>query len=381
MLRDCFTDEQELFRQGYRRFLQQEVAPYRAAWREAGIVPREMFKKMGELGYLVIWAPESFGGLGIEDFRYQQIMIEEDAHFGEVGFYHTLHSRLVAPYLKHFGNAEQQQRFLPRCVRGECILAIAMTEPDAGSDLAGMRSRADDKGDHWLLNGSKTYISNGINSDLVIVAAKTNPDRPRQIGLFLVEAGTSGFERGRNLSKLGVSAQDTAELFFTNVKVPKRNVLGDPAKGMHYLMQGLTEERLLLACGSSAAAQRAFDITRDYVSARKTFGKRLAEQQNTRFKLAALRTEIDLAQVFIDRCVFEHNAGRLSAVDAAEAKLYASELEGRVTDEGVQLHGGAGFMREVEICDLYANARVTRIFAGSSEIMKEIISRSVFDDR
>jgi alkylation response protein AidB-like acyl-CoA dehydrogenase len=378
MNRVHFTEEQESFRQTYHRFLMQEVAPHRAAWRESGIVPREMFRKMGEQGFLLIWAPEDHGGLGIGDFRFQQIMIEEDGHFGEPAFYHTLHSRLVAPYLTHFGNQEQQRRFLPRCVSGECVLAIAMTEPDAGSDLAGIKTRADDQGAYWLLNGSKTYISNGINADLVIVAARTDREKPRQIGLFLIEAGMPGFERGRNLGKLGLKAQDTAELYFTNVKVPKSNVLGDPAKGMHYLMQGLAEERLITACGSLAAAQRAFDVTRDYVLERKVFGKPLAEQQNTRFELAALRTEIDVATVFVDHCVEEHNAGRLSATMAAKAKLYTSELEGRVTDEGVQLHGGAGYMLEYEICNLYANARVTRIFAGSSEIMKEIIARSIF---
>jgi acyl-CoA dehydrogenase len=381
MHRNCFTEEHELFRQSYRRFLLQEVAPNRGAWRDAGIVPREMFRRMGRQGYLLIWAPESLGGLGIEDFRYQQIMIEEDHHFGEVGFYHTLHSRLVAPYLKQFGDAEQQQRFLPPCIRGDCILAIAMTEPDAGSDLASIKTHAEDRGDYWLLNGSKTYISNGINSDLIIVAAKTDRDRPRHIGLFLVEAGMAGFARGRNLRKLGLNAQDTAELFFTNVKIPKANVLGDPAKGLHYLMQGLTEERLLAACGCLASAQRAFDVTRDYVSQRKTFGRFLSEQQNTRFKLGALRTELDVAQAYVDHCVAEHNAARLLPAAAAEAKLYTSEVQGRMVDEGVQLHGGAGFMREYEICTLYANARVTRIFGGSSEIMKEIIARSIFEER
>lgn len=381
MRRYCLTEDQQIFRDAYRRFLLQEVAPRREAWRRDGIVPREMFRRMGEQGYLLTWAPEEYGGLGVDDFRYQQIMIEEDGHHGEQGFYHTLHSRLVAPYLRHFGSEEQHRRFLPKCVTGECILAIAMTEPDAGSDLAGVKTRAEDKGDHWLLNGSKTYISNGINADLVIVAAKTNPDKPKQMGLFLVEAGMAGFERGRNLAKLGLKAQDTAELFFSDVKVPKENVLGDPTRGMHYLMQGLAEERLITACGCLAAAQRAFDVTRDFVAERKAFGGHIAELQNTRFKLGALRTELDIAQVFIDHCVAEHNAGRLDATLAAEAKLYTSELEGRMTDEGVQLHGGAGYMQEYEICNLYANARVTRIFAGSSEIMKELIARSVFDQR
>ncbi|MEX1670681.1 acyl-CoA dehydrogenase family protein [Zhongshania guokunii] len=381
MERDCFTEEQSQFRDAYRRFLDKEVAPFREEWRKAGIVPREIFKKMGEQGYLLTWAAEEFGGLEINDFRYQQIMIEEDGRNGEVGLFHTLHSRLVAPYLKHFGSPEQQQRFIPSCVSGDSILAIAMTEPDAGSDLAGMKSRAEDKGDHWLLNGSKVYISNGILADVVIVAAKTNPERPREMTLFLVEAGMDGFERGRNLDKLGLKAQDTAELFFTDVKIPKANVLGEVGRGMHHLMQGLAEERLITACISLAAAQSAFDLTKAFVEERKAFGKFLSEQQNTRFKMAGMRTEIDVAQAFIDQCVAQHNVGRLTADSASKAKLYCSEVEGRMVDEGVQLHGGAGYMQEYEICNLYANARISRILAGTSEIMKEIIARSVFDKR
>jgi acyl-CoA dehydrogenase len=381
MQRDCFTEEQNQFRDAYRRFLDKEVAPFRDAWRKAGIVPREIFKKMGEQGYLLTWAAEEFGGLDINDFRYQQIMIEEDGLYGEAGLFHTLHSRLVAPYLKHFGNREQQQRFIPACVSGDCILAIAMTEPDAGSDLAGMKSRAEDKGDHWVLNGSKVYISNGILADLVIVAAKTNPEKPREMTLFLVEAGMDGFERGRNLDKLGLKAQDTAELFFTDVKIPKANVLGEVGRGMHHLMQGLAEERLITACISLAAAQSAFELTKVFVEDRKAFGKSLSEQQNTRFKMAAMRTELDVAQAFVDQCVSQHNDGRLTADSASKAKLYCSEVEGRMVDEGVQLHGGAGYMQEYEICNLYANARISRILAGTSEIMKEIIARSIFEKR
>jgi acyl-CoA dehydrogenase len=381
MQRDCFTEEQNQFRDAYRRFLDKEVAPFRDAWRKAGIVPREIFKKMGEQGYLLTWAAEEFGGLDINDFRYQQIMIEEDGLYGEAGLFHTLHSRLVAPYLKHFGNPEQQQRFIPACVSGDCILAIAMTEPDAGSDLAGMKSRAEDKGDHWVLNGSKVYISNGILADLVVVAAKTNPEKPREMTLFLVEAGMDGFERGRNLDKLGLKAQDTAELFFTDVKIPKANVLGEVGRGMHHLMQGLAEERLITACISLAAAQSAFELTKVFVEDRKAFGKSLSEQQNTRFKMAAMRTELDVAQAFVDQCVSQHNDGRLTADSASKAKLYCSEVEGRMVDEGVQLHGGAGYMQEYEICNLYANARISRILAGTSEIMKEIIARSIFEKR
>ncbi len=379
MERNIFTDEQNMFREAYRKFLIKEVEPCRENWREAGIVPREMFTKMGEQGYLLTWADEKYGGLGIQDFRYQQIMMEEDAVYGEAGFFHTLHSRLVGPYLIRGDDEEQRARFIPKAVSGKCILAVAMTEPDVGSDLAGMKTNAQDKGDHWLLNGSKTYISNGINADLVVVAAKTNPDNPRQIGLFLIERGMQGFERGRNLKKMGLKAQDTAELFFNDVKVPKENVLGDAHKGFHYLMHGLAEERLIGAVGYVACSQRAFDITRDFVQERKAFGQRIADFQNTRFKLADLRTEIDLCQVFIDKCVEMHNEGQLSTEMAAKAKLYASEMEGRVMDECVQLHGGAGYMDEYEICRLYTNARISRIYAGSSEIMREIIARSIFD--
>jgi acyl-CoA dehydrogenase len=376
--RKCFTEEQELFRDTYRQFVQKEVTPHREAWREAGIVPREIFRKMGDQGYLLVWADEQYGGLGVEDFRYQQIMLEEDARYGDIGFYHTLHSRLVAPYLKHFGNEEQQRRFLPKCASGECILAVAMTEPDAGSDLAGMNSRAVDYGGYWLLNGAKTYISNGINADLVVVAAKTSIENPRQIGLFLLERGMEGFERGRNLAKMGMKAQDTAELFFRDVRIPSANVLGDPAKGFHYLMRGLTEERLIGAVSYLGNAWAAFEVTCEFVKQRKLFGKALCEFQNTRFKIASMCTELEVAQTYVDHCVRMHNANELTADMAAIAKLFISEVEGRVVDEGVQLHGGAGYMQEYEICRRYTDARISRIYAGSSEIMREIIARSIF---
>lgn len=379
MERTLFTEEQHIFREQYRKFLQKEVQPHTEAWREAGIVPREMFKKMGEHGFLLTWADEAHGGLGLEDFRYQQIMMEEDATYSDSGFYHTLHSRLVAPYIGNIGNAEQKARLLPKCVTGETILAVAMTEPDAGSDIAGIKTRAVDNGDHWALSGSKTYISNGINADIVIVAAKTNPDNPRHIGLFIVERGMEGFERGRNLKKMGLKAQDTAELFFNNVRVPKENVLGDAHKGFHYLMIGLAEERLLAAVGYVAAANRAFVVTKEFVKDRKAFGKAISDFQNTRFQMATLSAELDMAQVYVDHCVVMHNEGKLTLDMAAKAKLVTSELEGRMVDVGVQLHGGAGYMEEYEICRLYTNARISRIYAGSSEIMREIIARSVFD--
>jgi acyl-CoA dehydrogenase len=262
------------------------------------------------------------------------------------------------------------------------VLAVAMTEPAAGSDLSGMRSHARDCGDHWLLNGSKTYISNGQISDLLVVATRTVPDEPRCLGLFLVERGMPGFERGRNLRKLGLAAQDTSELFFRDVKVPKANVLGEATRGFQYLKDFLTEERLLGAVQYLTNAQVAWDLTLDYIKERRAFGRPIGSFQNARFKMAEMRAQLDAAQVFVDYCVQEHNSGRLNAVTAAELKLLVSELEGRVTDECLQLHGGAGYMDEYRISRMYADARISRIYAGSSEIMKEIISRAVgLDDR
>lgn len=379
MLRRPFTEEQDMFRESYRRFVEREIMPNAERWRENGIVDRDTFAKAGAQGFLLTWADEKYGGAGLADFRYEQIIIEENARGMEAGFFNTLHSRLVAPYLQHFGSEEQKARFLPKCVSGECILGIAMTEPDAGSDLAGMKTRADDKGDHWILNGSKTYISNGINADLVIVAAKTDPENPRRIGLFLVERGMEGFERGRKLKKMGMHAQDTAELFFNNVIIPKANVLGDPHKGFRYLFHGLAEERLISAVSCVAAAEAAFSVTREFIEQRKAFGVRIADFQNTRFKMADMRTEIDCAQVFVDRCVELHNEGRLTIDLAAKAKLFASEMQGRVVDQCVQFHGGAGYMEEYPICRMYTDSRINRIWAGSSEIMRELIARSIFD--
>jgi acyl-CoA dehydrogenase len=293
-----------------------------------------------------------------------------------------LHSRLVGPYINRFGTDEQKKRFLPKCASGETILAIAMTEPDAGSDLAGMRANAKDMGDHWVLNGAKTYITNGINSDMIIVAAKTDPENnPYAVGLFMIERGMEGFERGRNLKKMGMKGQDTAELFFTDVRVPKENVLGDATKGFIYLMEGLAEERLIGACGFLSGAHRAFEVTREFTMQRKVFGKPLSKMQNTEFKMADLRTEIDIAQTYVDQCVAAHNQGLLTSEDAAKAKLYTSELLCKMVDEGVQLHGGAGYMDEYPISRMYSDARITRIFAGSSEIMKLIIGRDLYSDK
>ena len=382
MQRHIFEPEHELFRDNVRKFMQREVAPHVDQWREQGHCDRDAFRKAGAQGLLLMWADEQYGAAGVSDFRYEQIIYEEAIRHGDIGLYLSLHSRIVGPYLERFGNAEQKQRFLPGCVSGETILGVAMTEPGAGSDLAGMRARAEDKGDHWLLNGAKTYISNGINGDLFVVAARTDPESKYGIGLFLVERGMPGFERGRRLHKMGMDAQDTAELFFTDVKLPKANQLGDPSKGFSYLAEGLAEERLLSACQSMAHAQVAFDLTLEFVKDRRAFGKPIGALQNTRFKMAELWASLNAQQTWIDVLVMQHNAGKLDAETAAAAKLLTSELEGRVTDECVQLHGGAGYMDEYRISRMFRDARVSRIYAGTSEIMKEIIGRGLgLDER
>ncbi len=382
MQRTIFEPEHDQFRETARRFFQSEIGPHGERWRKQGFVDREAFEKAGEQGYLMIWADEKYGGANIKDFRFEQILIEENGLHGEGGFFMSLHSRLVGPYIGHLGNEEQKMRILPKCIKGETILGIAMTEPGTGSDLAGMRTRAEDKGDYWLLNGSKTYISNGQIGDLFIVAAKTDPNVSHGLGLFLVERGMEGFERGRNLAKLGLKAQDTSELFFNNVKVPKNNVLGDPLKGFRYLTHFLAEERLMSAAGAICHAQKAFDVTLEYIKDRKAFGKPIGLYQNSRFKMAEMRAQIDALQCFVDQLVLLHNDGKLDVPTAAEAKLLTTDLEGRVMDECLQLHGGAGYMDEYPISRMFANARISRIFAGSNEIMKEIIGRSLgLDDR
>ena len=376
MDRNIFEDEHEMFRDAARSFYSNEVKPYSDKWREQGIVDREAFLKAGAQGLLLMWADEKYGGAGVADFRYEQILIEEIAKHGDTGFFMTLHSRLVGPYIGDLGTDEQKARWLPKCISGESILAVAITEPGAGSDVSGIRTKAEDMGDHYLLNGSKTFISNGILSDLVIVVARTDSSR-HGLSLLVVERGMDGFERGKNLKKMGLKSQDTAELFFNNVKVPKENLLGEWNRGFYHLMHFLAEERLLGACQYLANSEAAFDATMEYTQERKAFGQTIADFQNTRFKLADMRTELDVAQAFVDRCVTEHNRQNLSADDAAKAKLFCSELEARVTDACVQLHGGNGYMDEYPVSRMYTDARVSRIYAGSSEIMREIIARSL----
>lgn len=382
MKRLIFEPEHDQFRATVRHFMETEVAPHAEAWREAGQVDRDIYRKAGAAGLLCTWAEERWGGAGIDDFRFEQIIIEENMRGGDIGFYINLHSDLVAPYIAKLGNEEQKTRFMPGIVSGETILAVAMTEPSTGSDLAGMRTRAVEQGDHWVLNGAKTYISNGILSDLVVVAARTDPDRPHGISLFLVERGMEGFERGRKLAKMGLKSQDTAELFFHDVKVPQANLLGEAGQGFKYLARLLAQERLVAAIGFMATAQTAFDLTLDYVKERRAFGKPIGAFQNTRFQMADMRSQLDMAQTYVDQCVLLLNRDELSAEDASAAKLVSSELEARVMDSCVQLHGGAGYMDEYRISRMYTDARISRIFAGTSEIMKEIIGRNLgLDER
>ena len=382
MQRTIFEPEHEQFRDSVRKFMQTEVGPHADRWREAGMVDREVYLKAGEQGLLCVFADEKYGGAGIDDLRFDQIIVEENMRYGDIGFYINLHNDLVAPYIHKLCNQEQKDRFMPGIVSGETILAVAMTEPSTGSDLAGMKTRAVENGDHWVLNGAKTYISNGILGDLIVVAARTDPDRPRGISLFLVERGMEGFERGRKLEKMGLKSQDTAELFFNDVKVPEKNLIGEAGQGFKYLAQMLAQERLIAAIGFMATAQTAFDLTLEYVKERHAFGKPIGAFQNTRFKMAQMRAELDMAQTYVDQCVLLLNDKTLTAEDASAAKLLTSELEGRVMDECVQLHGGAGYMEEYRISRMFTDARISRIFAGTSEIMLEIIGRGLgLDER
>lgn len=375
LTRRLFEPEHVLFRDTVRRWAEAEVYPHAERFRADGMVSREVWRSAGRQGFLAMYADPRHGGLGLTDFRYDMILSEE-LSARENGLYIPLHNRIVGPYINTFGTDAQRDRFMPGIVSGETILAIAMTEPDAGSDLAGIRSRAVRQGDGWRLTGAKTFISNGLLAGLVVVVARTGPGR-HEIGLFLVEDGTPGFTRGRKLQKIGLKSQDTAELFFDDVMVPAGNVLGDPAGGFRMIMHNLAEERLMGAIQFTAHAERAFDITLDHVKTRRAFGRPIGTFQNSRFVLAGLRTQLDSAWAFVDHCAGEHMAGALTPVLAAQAKLLASEIEGQVVDACVQLHGGAGFMEEYEIARMYGSARVSRIYAGSSEIMKEIIGRDL----
>jgi alkylation response protein AidB-like acyl-CoA dehydrogenase len=376
--RRLFSPEHEEFRASFRRFLEKEVIPHHEAWEERGYVDREVWRRAGENGFLCPSMPEQYGGSGA-DRLYSMVMMEETSKARTTGLGFSLHSEIVAPYLLKYGTDEQKQRFLPRMARGEIIGAIAMSEPGVGSDLQSVKTNAvKDVEGNYVLNGSKTFITNGWNADLVIVVAKTNPALgAKGTSLLLVERGMKGFEKGKRLKKLGLKAQDTSELFFDNVHVPAPNLLGAEGQGFVYLMQELPWERMQIAIGAAASAQQAIDDTMAYVRERKVFGNAVASFQNTRFKLAEMQAQVQMARVFVDQCMTLLLAGELDPPTASMAKLTCTEIAGKVIDECLQLHGGYGFMWEYPIARAYADTRVSRIYGGTSEIMKEVIARSM----
>ena len=374
------------FRDMLRGWVAREVVPHYKSWDEAGIVPREIYRKAGEQGLLCLSIPEAYGGLGL-DFRYSAVLIEELARVGASGLAFYLHSDIVAPYIAHYGSEAQKLHVLPKMASGEWIGAIAMTEPGAGSDLQSLRTHAAREADTWKLSGQKTFISNGILADVVVVVANTEPAPPaagtrssRQ-SLFLVEAGTAGFERGRKLKKIGLHAQDTAELYFQDCRIPAANLLGEEGQAFKYLMRELGRERLCIAVWCVARAQGVLEETVRYVRERRAFGKSLADLQNTRFKLAELDTEISLGETYVDRCIREFVRGDDVTIPASKAKYWTSEMLSRVADECLQLHGGYGYMDEYPVSAAFTDARIQRIFGGATEIMKEIIARSLLNPR
>ncbi len=380
MRRTIFTEEHDMFRDSFRQFVAKEIAPNVEQWERDGIVPRELFAAAGASGFLGTDVPEHYGGGGVDDFRYNLIIGEEvqRAGSGGAGLGLTLHNDVCLPYFTSLCTEEQKQRWLPGICSGELITAVAMTEPGIGSDLASMTTTAIRDGDTYVVNGSKTFITNGINADLIITAVKTDPSQKHKgMSLLVLERGMEGFERGRNLEKVGLHSQDTAELFFTDVRVPAENLLGAEGQGFVHLVHNLPQERLSIAAAAVAGAEAALGWTLEYVKERTAFGQPVGSFQNSRFKLAEMRTEIDLAQVFIDRCVEALNVDELTAEEAAEAKWWCTELHKRVVDTCVQLHGGYGYMLEYPIARAYADVRITTIYGGTTEIMKEIIGRSL----
>jgi alkylation response protein AidB-like acyl-CoA dehydrogenase len=383
MRRTLFEDVHEDFRASFRTFLEREVAGEEGRygeWERAGIVPREVFALAGRGGFLGMAVPERHGGAGAEDFRFNLVIGEEAqrAGVGSFGLGITLHNDICLPYFLRYCSEEQRERWLGGIASGELITAIAMTEPGIGSDLAAMSTRARRDGDDYVVDGTKTFITNGINADLVVVALKTDPsERHRGISLMVVERGMEGFERGRNLEKIGQHAQDTAELSFAEVRVPARNLLGEEGEGFRYLVSNLPQERLSIAASAVAGAEAALAWTLDYVRERRAFGQAIGSFQSSRFTLAEVRTEVEIARTFVDRCAEALNSRELTAEDAAMAKWWCTDLQGRVVDRCLQLHGGYGYMLEYPIARAFADARVTRIYGGANEIMKEIVGRSM----
>jgi alkylation response protein AidB-like acyl-CoA dehydrogenase len=378
MERTLYEAEHDAYRASVRTWLTKQVVPHYEQWESDGIVPREFFTQAAELGAFAA-VPEEYGGAGVRDFRYNAVLAEEASYLGvapaAVGI--TLHADVCMPYLLDLTSGEQKRRWLPGVASGETIMAIGMTEPGTGSDLAGIRTRAVRDGDHYVVNGAKIFITNGINADLVVTAVRTSDDPHRGLSLLVIEDGTEGFVKSRNLHKVGMHAQDTAELSFDDVRVPVANLIGEEGKGFFGLTGNLPQERVSVAVAAISTAQAALHWTSDYVRERQAFGKPVGEFQVTRHKLADLVTEVEITQLYVDRCILELNAGRLTAVDAAKAKLWATEVQGRVLDACVQLHGGYGYMWEYPVARAFADSRVSRIYGGTSEIMREIIGRSL----
>ncbi|MFF1506642.1 acyl-CoA dehydrogenase family protein [Streptomyces sp. NPDC058326] len=378
MKRQLYTADHEAFRSTVRTFLEKEVLPHYAQWEKDGIVSREVWLAAGRQGLLGLAVDEEYGGGGNPDFRYGAVLAEEFTRAGAPGLAIGLHNDIIGPYLTSLGTEEQKRRWLPGFCSGEIVTAIAMTEPGAGSDLQGIRTTAEDHGDHWILNGSKTFISNGILADLVVVVARTTPEGGAHgLSLLVVERGAEGFERGRNLDKIGQKSQDTAELFFHDVRVPKENLLGELNGAFVHLMTNLAQERLAIAVAGIAGAEHLLEITTRYVKEREAFGRPLAKLQHIRFEIAEMATECAVTRTFVDRCVTEHNEGGLDAVHASMAKWWATELQKRVADRCLQLHGGYGYMSEFPVARAYTDGRIQTIYGGTTEIMKEIIGRSL----
>jgi alkylation response protein AidB-like acyl-CoA dehydrogenase len=379
-MRTLFDEDHEAFRASFGAWVAKEVSPHYLDWERDAMTPREMYASAGQYGFVGMAIPERYGGGGTRDFRFNQIIAEElaAAGIGGAGLGLTLHNDVTTPYFLEYCNDEQAGRWLPGIAAGELITAIAMTEPGTGSDLAGIATTAVRDGDEYVINGSKTFITNGINSDLVIVVAKTDPtQRHAGMSLIVVERGMPGFERGRKLEKIGMHSQDTAELFFTDCRVPVANRLGEEGQGFRYLTSNLAQERLSIAISGVAAARAALDWTVQYVQERTAFGTPIGAFQNSKFVLAEVQTEVAVAQAYVDQCVLALNAGSLSAAEAAQAKLYGTELQKRAIDRCLQLFGGYGYMLEYPIARAYADARVTSIYGGTSEVMKTIIAKSI----
>ncbi len=377
VLEKHYTQEHQIFREAVRRFYEKEITPNAEAWEEAGMVPRELWRKFGEQGFLCPWLPEEYGGVGA-DFLYSVIALQEMAVCHMSGFVAFLHSDVVVPYLYSFGTEEQKRRWLPKCVTGETITAVAMTEPGTGSDLAAIRTTAVRDGDHYVLNGQKTFISNGLLCNLVVVAAKTDVQaKPPYAGisLIVVEEGTPGFEKGRKLNKVGLHSQDTAEMAFVDCRVPAENLLGAEGQGFHFLMQKLQQERLMSAIGAQASAEEALRLTIEYTKSREVFGRPVSRFQYVAFEMAKMATEVELGRTFLDSLILEHMEGRDIVKKVSMAKYWITEMLNRVVGQCVQFHGGYGYMEEYPIARLFRDARVHTIFAGTSEIMLLIISR------